>query len=297
MSGEAITITKASGERELWDEEKLRRSLRAARATEAMAEEIIRHVEKDLRDGISTHAIYTHAFQLLKDHSRPVAAQYSLKKAIMQLGPSGFPFEKFIAEILKAQGFRTQVGVIVQGKCVEHEVDVVAEKSGERILVEAKYHNSSEIKSDVKVALYVHARFQDIQKRLEESAAGINVFTRAWLITNTSFTSQAIQYAACADLALTGWNYPKGRTLQDIIQETQTHPITSLTTLSTNQKTALLQSGVVLCNDILDNPEPLFAIGMGKSHISTVIEEGRQLCPVNKYSPLNLISQDISKDV
>jgi Holliday junction resolvase-like predicted endonuclease len=297
MSAYAVTITKASGERELWDEEKLRRSLRAARATESMIDEIIRHVEKDLRDGISTHAIYTHAFQLLKDHSRPVAAQYSLKKAIMQLGPSGFPFEKFIAEILKAQGFHTQVGVIVQGKCVEHEVDVIAEKSGERILVEAKYHNSSETKSDVKVALYVHARFQDIHKRLEESAAGIGFFTRAWLITNTSFTSQAIQYATCADLALTGWNYPKGRTLQDIIQETQTHPITSLTTLSTNQKTVLLQSGVVLCNDILDNPEPLIAIGIGKSHISTVIEEGRQLCPVNRNPSPEPISQDGSKGV
>jgi len=288
-----VTITKASGERELWDEGKLRRSLLAARATKEMIEEIIRHIEKDLRDGISTHAIYTHAFQLLKDRSRPVAAQYSLKKAIMELGPSGFPFEQFIAEILKAEGYRTQVGVIVPGKCVEHEVDVIAEKTGERILVEAKYHNSSEIKSDVKVALYVHARFEDIQKRLEESAAGIGFFTRAWLITNTSFTSQAIQYAKCVDLALTGWNYPKGHTLQDIVQKTQTHPITSLTTLSKNQKTALLQSGVVLCNDILDNPDPLVAIGMGKTHITSVMAEGRQLCPIN----IKDISQDKSKGV
>lgn len=293
MSANAVTITKASGEQELWDEGKLRRSLRAAHATESMIDEIVRHVEKDLRDGISTYAIYSHAFQLLKDHSRPVAAQYSLKKAIMQLGPSGYPFERFIAQILKAQGFHTQVGIIVAGKCVEHEVDVIAEKSGERILVEAKYHNSPDTKSDVKVALYVHARFQDIQKRLEESAAGIGFFTRAWLITNTSFTSQAIQYAKCVDLALTGWNYPKGHTLQDIVQKTQTHPITSLTTLSTNQKTALLRSGVVLCNDILDNPDPLITIGIGKAHISSIMEEGRQLCPLAPPA----ISQDKSKEV
>lgn len=293
MSTSAITITKASGERELWDEEKLRQSLRAARATEDAINEIILHVEKDLRDGISTHEIYTHAFQLLKNRSIPAAAQYSLKKAIMQLGPSGFPFEQFIAEILKAQGFRTQVGVIVPGKCVEHEVDVIAEKSGERILVEAKYHNSSETKSDVKVALYVHARFEDIQKRLDVSAAGIGVFTRAWLITNTSFTSQAIQYAQCVDLALTGWNYPRGHTLQDIIRDTQTHPITSLTTLSTNQKNALLQSGIVLCNSILDNPDPLIAIGMGKQHVESVLSEGRQVCAL----PPGVISQVGAKGV
>jgi hypothetical protein len=275
-----IFITKISGERELWDQKKLERSLRAAGASDEMIKEIVVHVEKDLRDGISTRDIYTHAFQLLKRYSRPVAAQYSLKQAIMQLGPSGFPFEKFIAAMLAAQGYITHTGVIVQGACVSHEVDVVAEKSGERILVEAKYHNSVETKSDVKVALYVHARFQDIQKRLDVSAAGLGVFTRAWLITNTSFTSQAIQYAACVDLALTGWNYPRGHTLQDIVQSTQTHPLTCLTTLSQNHKTALLESGVVLCRDIVNDPRALEGIGLNKARIASVIKEGAALCRV-----------------
>jgi hypothetical protein len=276
-----VLVTKTSGERELWDPRKLERSLRAASASSEMIREIVLHVEKDLRDGISTKDIYTHAFALLKRYSRPVAAQYSLRKAIMQLGPSGFPFEKFIAAMLTAQGYTTHTGVIVQGACVSHEVDVVAEKSGERILVEAKYHNSIDTKSDVKVALYVHARFQDIQKRLETSAAGVGVFTRAWLITNTSFTSQAIQYAACVDLALTGWNYPQGHTLQDIVQATQTHPLTCLTTLSPNNKTTLLESGIVLCRDIVNDPRPLEGIGMNKARIASVLKEGAALCKVS----------------
>lgn len=273
-------VTKLSGERELWDPRKLERSLRAADASEEMVREIVAHVEKDLRDGISTKDIYAHAFALLKRYSRPIAAQYSLREAIMQLGPSGFPFEKFIAAILTAQGYTTHTGVIVEGACVSHEVDVVAEKNGERILVEAKYHNSVETKSDVKVALYVHARFQDIQKRLEVSDAGVGIFTRAWLITNTSFTSQAIQYANCVDLALTGWNYPQGHTLQDIIRATQTHPLTCLTTLSQNHKKALLESGVVLCSEIVNNPRPLEHIGINKARIASVLKEGAALCKV-----------------
>lgn len=276
-----VLVKKISGEHEPWDPRKLERSLRAADASDEMIKEIITHIEKDLREGISTQDIYAHAFELLKRYSRPVAAQYSLRKAIMQLGPSGFPFEKFIAAILTAQGYVTRTGVIVQGACVPHEVDVIAEKIGERILVEAKYHNSIETKSDVKVALYVHARFQDIQKRLEVSAAGVGFFTRAWLITNTSFTSQAIQYAECADLALTGWNYPNGRTLQDIIQATQTHPLTCLTTLSPNHKTALLESGIVLCRDIINNPRPLENIGMNKARIALVLKEGAALCNIS----------------
>lgn len=275
-----IFITKISGEREPWDQKKLERSLYAVNASPTIIKEIVAHVEKDLRDGISTRDIYAHAFELLKRFDRPIAAQYSLKQAIMQLGPSGFPFEKFIAAMLTAQGYTTHTGVIVQGVCVSHEVDVVAEKSGERILVEAKYHNSMDTKSDVKVALYVHARFQDIQKRLDSSVAGLGVFTRAWLITNTSFTSQAIQYAKCVDLALTGWNYPHGHTLQDIVQATQTHPLTCLTTLSQNHKTTLLESGIVLCRDIVNNPRPLETIGLNKSRISAVLKEGAALCKV-----------------
>lgn len=280
MGVEPITIIKASGEREPWDQAKLIASLRASRASEALAADIAQHVEQDLRDGMRTTDIYQHAFELLRRTNPPVAAEYSLKRALMQLGPSGFPFERFIAEMLSAEGYRTSVGVMVQGACVEHEIDVIAEKSAERIMVEAKYHNSAENRSDVKVALYVHARFDDIRKRLESSAAGVGVFTKAWLITNTSFTSQAIRYAECVGLSLTGWNYPKGHTLQDLVQRTQTHPITCLTTLSDAHKRELLESGVVLCRDIVKDQSALAKMGINKSRISDIVTEGVALCPI-----------------
>ncbi len=280
MPKEQIYIVKASGERELWDEEKLVRSLEVAKADKGLIREIVSHLEQDLQDGMRTTDIYQHAFELLKTYNRPVAAEYSLRRALLQLGPSGFPFERFIGEILAAEGYETSVGVMVRGACVEHEVDVVAEKNGERILVEAKYHNSPDTKSDVKVALYVHARFEDIKKRISESPSESAVFTKAWLITNTSFTSQAIQYANCAGLALTGWNYPKGHTLQDLIQRTQTHPITCLTTLSDNQKKMLLENNVVLCKDIMRDSTQLSKIGLNSSHIADILTEGAALCPI-----------------
>ncbi|OGZ07866.1 MAG: ATPase, partial [Candidatus Lloydbacteria bacterium RIFCSPHIGHO2_02_FULL_50_11] len=223
--------------------------------------------------------IYAHAFSFLKRYDRPSAAQYSLRRAIAQLGPSGFPFERFVAKILNARGYHTKVGQIVRGFCIAHEVDVTAEKNDERILVEAKFHNSPEIRSDVKVALYVSARFADIEKRLAEEEPGER-FTHAWLITNTHFTSQAIQYGSCSGLSLTGWNYPKGNTLQDIVQETQTHPITCLTTLTPAHKSQLLNEGVVLCQDILKDPAPLARIGINKTRIASVLKEGEQVCPV-----------------
>lgn len=272
-----IYVIKASGERERWDRRKLERSLRAASAGDDLAREIIGHVEKDVEDGMRTRDIYAHAFRLLKRYDRPIAAQYGLREAIMQLGPSGFPFERFVAKILDGQGYETRVGVVVRGACVDHEIDVVAEKDDERILVEAKFHNQPHTKSDVKVALYVHARFEDIQKRVEGDKKDER-FTHAWLITNTHFTSQAIQYGACAGLAMTGWNSPKGRTLQDLIRATQTHPVTCLTTLRGNDKNFLLEEGIVLCRDIVRDATPLRKLGMSQSRIRAVQNEGERLC-------------------
>lgn len=289
---EPIFIVKASGEREPWNRHKLERSLKAAKATPELAGEIVRHIEKDLTDGLRTIDIYAHAFALLKKYHRPTAAEYSLRRALLDLGPSGFPFERFIAKILEAKGYRTRVGVMVQGACVEHEVDVVAEKPervigdkegavSERILVEAKFHNSLVLKTDVKVALYISARFQDIAKRSERDNDATTRFTQAWLITNTNFTSQAIRYSTCAGLALTGWNYPKGQTLQDLVQETQMHPLTCLTTLSSAHKTTLLKEGFVLCRDIAEEKAPLGRLGINKQRQLMITKEAVALCPIS----------------
>ena len=35
------------------------------------------------------------------------------------------PFEAYLAELFEREGYKTKIDQIVQGKCVEHEVDVV----------------------------------------------------------------------------------------------------------------------------------------------------------------------------
>lgn len=277
-----IFITKQNGSREPWDPKKVERSLRAAKADEQVIAEVMHRLDTEVREGMTTREIYRLAFTMLRKIHRPTAAQYSLKTAIMDLGPSGFPFERFFSEILRAEGYHTQVGVIVKGACVEHEVDVIAERDGERFLVEAKYHNAQNTKSDVKVALYVQARFEDIQKQLKESAAGLGYYNQMWLVTNTSFTAQAIQYGSCVGLRMTGWNFPAGDTLQDMIQRTQTHPITSLTSLTRAQKNSLINDGYVLCRDILDHPDLLEKLGVVKGRLKTVVDEAMHLCGRNE---------------
>ncbi len=268
-----VLITKEDGTEEYFDPEKLRISLKRAGAPANIVEEIVAHVVGEIVTGDSTQSIYRHAFSLLRKRARPVAARYSMKRAVLGLGPSGYPFEKFLAEIFTALGYRARTGTILRGKCVEHEIDVIAEKSGKRIGVEAKFHNNLGLKSDVKVSLYVKARFDD----LRNAAKGEN-FDEVWLVTNTKFTGQATAYGKCAGLALVSWDYPRRGNLNDLIEEAGVHPVTCLTTLSGKEKLMLLTQGIVLCRDIMRGRGALSSIGLSEVKINQVLTEARSLC-------------------
>lgn len=273
-----ILITKASGETEPFSDVKLRRSLARVNASPVVIEKIVEHVQKELKPGLSTSQIYRHAFSLLRKQDRSTAGRYALKQAIRELGPSGHPFEKLIGELLASEGFSVEVAKTVQGLCVTHEVDVIAQKDNRHIMVECKFHNQPGIKSDVKISLYVEARFKDVEKAWQQNPAHTEKFHEAWLITNTKLTSDAIRYAECVGMKAIGWNYPESESLEIRIDRSGIHPITCLTTLSSSQKRQLVQKGVVLCKDLLKRPDILRSIGFREAKITTVVKEASQLC-------------------
>ena len=276
-----VTITKADGTQEIFEEQKLADSLRNAGGDTVLIEKILEHMEKEIHDGIASSEIYRHAFHLLKKHSMPVAIKYSLRRALSELGPDGFSFEKYIAKIFDSWGFEALTDQTVFGGCVAHEVDVVAWTKDKLIMVEAKFHNEFILKSDLKVALYIKARFDDLKQNVYNYGGIERTLTEGWLVTNTKFTEQAIRYGECAGVKMIGWNYPKNGNLQDIIEELRLHPFTCLTALSNVQKKMLLTKGVVLCRDIIDHPNVLKEIGMPIAEAQKVFDEARQVCGVS----------------
>lgn len=269
-------ITKTSGERELFDPHKLHLSLTRSGAEEKLAQKITDNIASSLRDGDLTKDIYKRAFAKLRRAEGPVAARYSVKRALLDLGPSGYPFEDFLAEIYKKLGYTAKTRVIVQGRCVEHELDVVAEKGEERIAAEVKFHNNSGIKSDLKVALYVHARFEDIAAGSGRN--GPTDYTERLLITNTEFTKQVEEYAACVGLQLLGWDYPAKGNLRELIEETRLHPVSCLTTLSKQNKRHLMEQGIVLCSQIRQHAEEVESLGLSRQALQRLFMEIDGLC-------------------
>jgi hypothetical protein len=138
----------------------------------------------------------------------PVAARYLIQRAVLALGPG---FLCNLAEIFRAHGWKAQTGVALNGRCAPHEVDVFAEKNGKRIGIEAKFHNDAAGKTDIKDALYVYARYEDLRSAPEASSR----VDEGILITNTRFTRNAIRYAQCSGLSLIGWDYPRSNLLTE----------------------------------------------------------------------------------
>ncbi|MBX4195512.1 restriction endonuclease [Candidatus Parcubacteria bacterium] len=212
-----IEIVKESGMREAFEPAKLRASLLRAGADEDAVAAVMAHMMNELKDGMTTKDIYNHAFKILSDWKKPVAQKYSLRRALMEMGPTGFPFENLIAEVLKGQGFETLTDQTVLGGCVPHEVDVVAWNDKKLIMVEAKFHNELGTKTDLKVALYVKARIDDLKENTFSYGGRDRKLSEGWLITNTKFSSTAIHYGICQNLTMIGWNYPEKGNLEDMI--------------------------------------------------------------------------------
>jgi len=278
INAENINITKASGLKAPFNKGKLKQSLLRSGANNEQADEITNEVIEMLVEGMSTRKIYKTAFRLLRNYSRPAAARYKLKQAIMELGPSGFPFEQFVGELLKHRGYKTQVGVIVKGHCVNHEIDVIAEKDEHHFMIECKFHNRQGYVCDVKIPLYIQSRFLDVEASWKLIDGHSEKFHQGWVVTNTRFSEDAAQYGRCMNMNLVGWDYPRNNGLKDWIDSSGLHPVTCLTTLTHREKQELLDKKIVLCKTLHHNYSLLQSIGVNPPRLQKVMDECAALC-------------------
>jgi hypothetical protein len=272
-----VKVRKSTGELADFDLNKLRNALSRSGAGEAQIEKVINGVRSSLYDGIPTRKIYQIAYGILRKISYRSAGRYRLKKAILELGPTGFPFERFVARLLESRGYSVRVGQIVHGKCVSHEVDVVAIKGRQQLMVECKFHHDNRSKSDVKIPLYIHSRFLDVEAGWRMIPENRNLTFKGMVVTNSRFTEDAIAYGKCAGLTLVSWDYPSHDCLKDWIDESGFHPITSLQNLTKDEKQKLLEQGIVLCREIHDNPDVLNVIVQNPRRLNLVLKEVKEI--------------------
>ena len=278
MKTESFDIIKSSGEKVKFSLEKLRASLNRTGAEKEIVDQILDKVRDELYQGISTKEIYNRAFSLLKKNKSHFASKYKLKKAIYELGPTGFPFERFVSAILEYSGYKTEVGTILQGKCVTHEIDVIAHKQNETTIIECKFHNEQGLNCNVKIPLYINSRYKDVKTHWDANPKNGTTLTKGWVVTNTRFTEDALDYGKCCGLYLLSWDYPENDGLKDRIDRLGLYPITVSTLLTNREKQFLLSRDVVLCNDLLNDKFYLDHLGVSDSRKDKILNEISQLC-------------------
>ncbi|WP_437395847.1 ATP cone domain-containing protein [Flagellimonas lutimaris] len=278
MPAKQFHITKSTGEKVDFSMEKLKNSLQFSGATEDMVSEIVQRVQDELYQGITTREIYNRAYALLKKKKSVYASKYKLKKAIYELGPTGFPFEKFISGILHYSGYQTKVGEVLQGTCVSHEIDVIAIKNGILNVIECKFHSEDGLKCNVKVPLYINSRYKDVKGPLDSQKERNFTATEGWVVTNTRFTNDALEYGKCAGLYLLSWDYPHGDGLKERIDRLRLYPITVSTLLSGREKDFLLERDIVLCRQLEKNDFLLDHLGVSNGRKQRILKEMKSLC-------------------
>jgi hypothetical protein len=272
-----ILIQKASGELVPFSAEKLAGSLQRVGASDDLIQLVVDDIESWLTEGVHTRNIYARAFSLLRKFKRSSAARYSLKKAIMELGPTGFPFEHFIGAVFRSQGFDVEVGQQVEGMCVMHEVDVIATNHPHQHFVECKFYNSPGKYASVQVPLYIRSRVNDIVMKRQSQPQFKGFEFHGWVATNTRFTSDALTFGNCSGLNLLSWDYPVEKNLKNIVEEKHLFPVTVLTLLTKAEKQKLLSDGIVLCQELVDNPDLLNALQLNPSKKRKVMIEIKDL--------------------
>ena len=275
-----MNIKNNAGETVEFEISKLENSLRNSGAGEQSLKRVLETILSKCFDGITTGELYRMAFEELKKISNSVAARYSLKKALLELGPAGFYFEQWIARVFQNIGYKTETGQLIKGHAVTHEADVIAKKDDKTYWVECKFRNAEDTKISVTTPMYVLSRIKDISDIQYNLFGTKTEFTAGWLITNTYFTKDSVAFSEYYGLRLLSWDYPKDKNIKSLVDQNALYPITCLTTLDGKQKQKLLEEKCVLAKELFNNQNLLNILELNEEKKSEVLKEARELMTI-----------------
>lgn len=246
-------VTKADGSRQAFEKEKIVRTCLRMGAEEKEARMIADKIEKSLYEGITTKKILQMIFAELENYKPEVKYMIDLREAIGLLRPKP-DFEKFVATVLRAHGYQVQTNQIILGKCVDHEIDVIANKLGEIVYVEVKHHFQHHTFTGLDVFLEANSTYEDLREGFLKGKNKIK-FTRALVVSNTKISDHAWRYSKCRGIDNIGWNSPRDAGLERMIEEKKLYPITLLKNLDKDDEAKLGDAGIILLNQLLGRSE------------------------------------------
>jgi len=244
-----IFVTKFDGRSQLFNKQKIMRTCLRMRATPDIAKAVADKIEQRAYDGISTKKIMQMIFAYMRKYKPEIKHVTDLRSSISLLRPKP-DFELFIARLLRAHGYKVKSNRMVLGKCIEHEIDAIAEKGKEIVYVEVKHHYKPHTYTGLDVFLEARATFEDLVYGSKNGNNKIK-FNKAMVISNTKLSNHARRYADCCGIEYIGWKAPIEHGLERMIEEKKLYPITFLRDIDPVDEIKLGDAGIVTLKQIL----------------------------------------------
>ena len=239
-----MLVIKADGRKEEFSEEKIIQTCIRAGVSADVAKSIAKKVKTTFPTGTTTHKIYSFVLDELDRIGE--TGLFTLRESVASLDPTSF--EIFVKKVLEAHGYKCVWNKLIQGRYVEHQVDVMAFKE-KNFIVECKRHFNPHRFTGLGICLQVDARLADI--RLGGNA-GKNKYNidAAWIVTNTKFSEHAKQYAKGTGIRLSGWRYEEQFSLEKLIQSKKVLPITVLK-MDPSELRTFLRKNIITLDDLM----------------------------------------------
>lgn len=246
-----LYVTKADGSKQLFDKEKIFYTCIRLGLTVEQAKKVSDEIERKAYDGIHTRKILDMVFKLASQYKPNLKFRIDLKESISLLR-SKPDFEKFVEKILKTLGYETKTNLIIEGKCIEHEIDVIAKNEKELLMVEVKHHVNPHVPVPLDVFLEVNSAFQDIKDGFELKKHDFN-FTNVLIVCNTKASQHAMKYGICKGIKFIAWKYPKENSLETLIEKYKLYPITILKNIEIEEAYKLCDAGILTLKDLISS--------------------------------------------
>jgi len=248
-----IYVTKADGSKQLFDRNKVLNTCLRLRLSYEDAEKITEKIEKKVYDGIPTKKILQMIFRFASLYRKSLKYQIDLRESISLLRPKP-DFEKFIGIVFETLGYEIKTNLIIPGRCIEHEIDVVAKKDDETLMIEVKHHTNPHKYTGLDTFLEVNSTLEDLKEGYNLGRHSYN-FTKALVICNTKISEHAKRYAECKKINAIAWKYPQEKGLERIIEENKIYPITILKNIELEEAYKLGDIGIVTLKQLLEDPK------------------------------------------
>ena len=241
-------VTKSDGSLQPFDPGKVRRTLRNMGVSAKEADRIADEIEELVPDGVPTSAVFRRIRAQASAVRPAVRHRTNLRRALSHLRPKP-DFEEFVRVLLRENGYRVRTGCVLAGRCGEHEVDAIATKDGTTIFVEVKHHVSQRRVTGLDESRIARAIIEDLQEGFRMGRCPVAI-DGALIVCNTRLSEHAKRYATCRGIGHIGWDYPEGRNLQTMIEETESYPVTIVAGLTRPVSAELAAAGIVTAKQI-----------------------------------------------